>query len=116
MTIHLRRVTLQHDKFPTRDHYPFNLPVLADTDAVPFSTPVTLFVGENGTGKSTLLEAMARACGIHMWSNAGRARCQHNPYEALLDRCLSLDWSDGAVPGAYFGSETFRDFADSLEN
>lgn len=115
MTTHVRRVVLQHDKFPTRDHYPFNLPVLMDTDAVLFSTPVTLFVGENGTGKSTLLEAIARACGIHIWSNAAGARCQVNPYEALLDRCLSIDWSDGEVPGSYFGSETFRDFADSLE-
>ncbi|HOO78491.1 MAG TPA: AAA family ATPase [bacterium] len=115
MTIHLRRVALQHAKFPTRDRYPFNLPVLTETDAVSFSTPVTLFVGENGTGKSTLLEAIARACGIHIWSQAAGARCRVNPYEALLDRCLGLDWSDGEVPGSYFGSETFRDFADSLE-
>lgn len=115
MTIHLRRVALQHDRFPTRDRYPFNLPVLLATDAVAFSTSVTLFVGENGTGKSTLLEAIARACGIHIWSQAAGARCRVNPYESLLHRCLKLDWSDGEVPGSYFGSETFRDFADSLE-
>jgi predicted ATPase len=116
MTTHIRRIVLRHDTFPTRDHYPFNLPVLQQTDAVPFETPVTFFVGENGTGKSTLLEAMARACSIHIWSNAGGARCEVNPYTRHLNRSLTVEWRDGKIPGAYFGSETFRDFADTLES
>lgn len=116
MSLHIRRVVLRHDTFPTQDHYPFNLPVLRRTDAVSFTTPVTLFVGENGSGKSTLLEAIARACDIHIWSNACGARYKFNPYERLLDKSLGIEWNDGPVPGAYFGSETFRDFADTLEN
>ena len=39
--------------------YPFDLPLWRDLDSLTFETPVTFFVGENGTGKSTLLEAIA---------------------------------------------------------
>jgi predicted ATPase len=40
------------------DAYPFNLPLIRTLD-VAFASPVTFFVGENGTGKSTLIEAIA---------------------------------------------------------
>lgn len=44
--------------------YPFSLPVvryLAEQGEIPLDALVTFFVGENGTGKSTLLEAVAVA-------------------------------------------------------
>ena len=115
MTNHIKSVTLLHEKYPTEDHYPFNLPIFNQTRSLEFDTPVTLFVGENGTGKSTLLEAIALAGGIHIWTRLEGARCQLNRYEKLLFRCLSLEWSNGAVPGAYFGSDIFKDFATTLE-
>lgn len=38
---------------------------LMDGNALEFDRPVTFLVGENGTGKSTLLEAIAVACGFN---------------------------------------------------
>jgi len=40
--------------------YPFHCPQVMSLGERDFSSPVTLLVGENGTGKSTLLEALAR--------------------------------------------------------
>jgi predicted ATPase len=37
-------------------------------------SPVTLFVGENGTGKSTLLQAVCRRCNIHIWEGVYRQK------------------------------------------
>ena len=42
----------------TGDDYPFHLPLLRSL-ALTFESPITFFVGENGTGKSTVIEALA---------------------------------------------------------
>jgi predicted ATPase len=49
-------------------HYPFDLPVLAALRArgeLTMDSAVTLFTGDNGTGKSTLIEAIAVAAGYN---------------------------------------------------
>ena len=45
------------------DEYPFHLPLLRTLD-IQFTSPVTFFVGENGTGKSTIVEALAALSGL----------------------------------------------------
>lgn len=115
MTIHLKAVELLQQKFPTTDHYPFTLEILNKTKKITFDAPVTIFVGENGSGKSTLLEALTRGAGIHIWSFSQGTRYKVNRYEKLLHNCLSLEWTNGMVPGAFFGSETFRDFKRLLD-
>ena len=115
MSNHITSVTFHPEKFPTDHHYPFTLPIFRQTKQLVFDTPITLLVGENGTGKSTLLEALVRASGIHIWRQQEGVRYQVNRYEKELYKYLSLEWSDERVPGAYFGSEIFQDFADILD-
>lgn len=112
---HIKSVTLLSEKYPTREHYPFTLPIFHQTRQVFFDRPVTLFVGENGTGKSTLLEALARACGIHIWNSPAGTRYKANHFEDQLHKYLSVEWSDGHVPGSFFGAEIFKDFANILD-
>ncbi|MBN1313521.1 MAG: AAA family ATPase [Anaerolineae bacterium] len=113
--VHLKSVTLQPEKYPTQEYYPFTLPIFHQTKSITFDAPVTLFVGENGTGKSTLLEAIAMACGIHIWRASEGVRYDRNQYEDNLPRYLVLDWTQGRVPGSFFGSDIFRDFARFLD-
>lgn len=54
----LRRVISVPERLPAQGRHPFDLPFVHRLD-LQFVTPVTFFVGENGTGKSTLLEAIA---------------------------------------------------------
>jgi len=115
MSIYIRSVTLQHEKYPTVDHYPFTLPMIKASNRLVFDTPITLFVGENGTGKSTLLEAIVRASGVHIWSDPGGRRYQVNLYEKELYNYIKLEWANSSVPGSYFGSEVFKDFTKILD-
>ena len=115
MNNHISRITLNPQRYPTAEHYPFSLPLLHNTPSLEFKRPVTFFAGENGTGKSTMLEAIALACGIHIWRREDGTRYQHNPYEKLLYKYLSVSWTDGEVPGSFFGSETFNDFRRILD-
>lgn len=103
------------DQYPTRNHYPFNIDVLRQTRSIKFPSLVTFFIGENGSGKSTLLEAIARRCNIHIWSGVDNTRVDPNPYEQMLLLYLEVEWSDGMVPGSFFSSQIFRNFAQLVE-
>lgn len=80
-----------------------------------FDTPVSIFAGENGTGKSTLLEALSHRCGIHIWRNDEKIRFENNPYERKFWEYISVKWVNGRVPGSFFGSSVFKDFTQFLD-
>ena len=113
--MHVKRVTLESDRYPTTDCYPFNTRLLQQTREIAFGSNIAFFAGENGTGKSTLLEAISHRCGIHIWRDSERRRYQHNRYEQSLRDFITVDWSDGPVPGSFFGAEVFRNFAQILD-
>jgi predicted ATPase len=113
--MHLKRVNLYPEQYPTKEHYPFNLNIFQQTKSLEFSSPVTFFIGENGTGKSTLLEAIAHRCGIHIWEDNERIRLEINPYEEKLYEAIEVEWTNSAVPGSFFASQIFRNFAQILD-
>ncbi len=92
--MHLKRVTLFPEKYPTKDRYPFNQKIFHQTRSVEFRAPVTFFVGENGTGKSTLLKALCQKCGIHIWRGRGGIRFKVNPYEEALYLFIAVEWGE----------------------
>jgi predicted ATPase len=113
--MHLKQVNINSPKFPNRIFYPFNLGVLQKTPSLGFVHPVTFFVGENGTGKSTLLRAICHRCDIHIWQDSERSRCQYNPFEEELYKYINVEWVDGSVPGSFFASQIFQDFVRFLD-
>jgi predicted ATPase len=113
--MHLRKITLFPEKYPSGDCYPFNLPNLNTTRTISFDHPITFFVGENGTGKSTLLRAIAHRCGIHIWEPEEGRRVQFNKYEHELYKYIRVEWTDGVVPGSFFSSAIFEYFANILD-
>jgi len=113
--MHLKRAHLHPESFPTQDHYPFNLAIFRQTRSFEFPAPVTFFVGENGTGKSTLLKALVQKCGIQIWGEVERRRFEINPYEEDLYRALDVEWTNGHVPGSFFSSQVFRNFSKILD-
>jgi predicted ATPase len=113
--MHVRNIRLLPDRYPTGDQYPFNLDIFRATDRLDLGSPVSFFVGENGTGKSTLLRAIAMKCNIHIWEGLERTRFHYNPHERELHKYITLEWSEGPVPGSFFASEIFRNFAVNLD-
>jgi len=113
--MHIKRVNLYPEKFPTTEHYPFNLKIFHETKSILFDSSVTFFVGENGTGKSTLLEAITHKCGIYIWGCIERKRLKVNLYEQRLYEAIDIEWTDGPVHGSFFASQIFRNFAQILD-
>jgi predicted ATPase len=112
-------VIIHRGHFPKKDRYPFNLEGLKSTDRLDLRSKVTFFVGENGTGKSTLLEGIARSFGLTVWGGEKTHIIHHNPYETRLSDFISLHgtWSSGMVKkGFLFRAENFFNYASYLDD
>ena len=111
----LTRVTLRGDRVQPGVH-PFSMPILADGLSLEFTTPVTFFVGENGAGKSSVLEAIAWSTGFGV--HGGNR--DHQFVEAedghALGRALALSWRQRSTDGFYLRAETFHQFSSHLES
>lgn len=57
----VKRISLERDKIDSFDRYPFNINIVKNFDELNFDSQVTFFVGENGVGKLTFIEAIAVA-------------------------------------------------------
>src|SRR5437773_10832993 len=98
------------------DAYPFNLRAIRTLD-LRFVSPVTFFVGENGTGKSTVIEALAELCGFPA-SGGGRNEFggSHGPErEAALTTALRPAFKKRPRDGYFFRAEFQSHFASLLD-
>ena len=114
--MYLRKVEINSDGFPTQRCYPFNIPIIGEPVELTLTRPITFFVGENGSGKSTVLDAIARKCGVQPWHKPRRHLAHNNPYETRLTDYITTTWANGRVPVSLFRAETFHDFADFLDD
>jgi predicted ATPase len=55
---------LGFDGQPRTDEFPFSVPAMRALATLDLDAPVTLLAGDNGTGKSTLIETIAQAVGF----------------------------------------------------
>ncbi len=106
--MHIEKVVLHPERYPVQDLYPFNLTAFQKTALIDFPANITFFAGENGTGKSTLLRAITRRCGVHIWEDIQKRRVDRNPYLGALYKYIEVSWKDGVKPGAFFSAENFQ--------
>lgn len=98
------------------DAYPFSIPaVRALHEPLALHPKVTFFVGENGSGKSTVLEALAVAAGFNAEGGtrdfAFETRATHSP----LHRHLDVAWGRRPRDGFFFRGESFYTVATYIE-
>ncbi|GAB1342844.1 AAA family ATPase [Gemmatimonas sp.] len=110
----LSRVSLRDDRVQAGVH-PFTLPVLANGLTLEFTTPVTFFVGENGSGKSSLLEALAWATGFGLHGGNRDHQYVNGEEGHALGRALALTWRQRSTDGFFLRAETFHQFSSYLE-
>ena len=97
--------------------FPFTLPFMRRGGfALELTNPITILVGENGTGKSSLLEAIARNAGFN-----ARGGSRDNDYggdsdESGLAAALTLSWLPKVTKGFFFRAESFFNFVTYVED
>lgn len=117
---YLKRVWLDSARVSDAEAYPFCLPFLRDGLDLSFDHAITIIVGENGTGKSTLLEGIAALAG---YDEAGggkgyRAVDHSHALEKMggaLAQALRASWLPKITNGWFFRAESFFSVARYLD-
>jgi predicted ATPase len=96
------------------DGFPFSVPAIRSLEAVDLDVDVCLFVGENGTGKSTLLEALAVAAKLPAVGSGSLARDPTLKAQRRLADALRLSWRGRTHRGFFLRAEDFFGFQKSV--
>ena len=113
--IFLRAIRNEH--VPTADDsYPFNLPIVRHLSTLEFSKSVTYIVGENGSGMSTLLEAIANLLGLNAEGGSKNFNLRTNDTHSNLYEELRAIRADVGYRNAFFfRAESFYNVASEVD-
>ncbi|MGR3764498.1 AAA family ATPase [Rossellomorea sp. NS-SX7] len=115
-TQYIRKMTLKRDQIPSFKQFPFNLPVMKNFNELYFHPNVTYIIGENGMGKSTLLEGIAIALGFN--PEGGTLNFNFSSYDSHSELHHYLRLIKGverAKDNFFFRAETFYNVASNIE-
>jgi len=99
---------------PDKKEYPFTLPVLQNLESLAFDSPITFFIGENGSGKSTILEAIA--AGLRTISIGSDDISRDKTLEPARNLGKNLKFISSRKPkrGFFFRTEDFFGFTKRI--
>src|SRR5688572_1755852 len=108
----LKRLWLDPTQVTDPDAYPFCLPFLRNDFELSFDRSITIIIGENGTGKSTILEGIAALAGYdEAGGGKGYMPVDHSAaIEAMggtLASALRASWLPKVTSGWFFRAESF---------
>lgn len=114
---YIRSIKLIKESVPTFNKYPFTIPSIRLLNELSFHPRVTFIVGENGMGKSTLLEAIAISLGF----NAEGGSLNFNfstfdTYSNLSDHLKLIRGIDKPTDGFFLRAESFYNLASNIED
>lgn len=113
---YLLHASLSADVEVDYESYPFNIPAVRDLGNIDFHSNVTFFVGENGSGKSTVLEAIAVALGFG--AEGGTRNVQFKTAESVSSLHNTLRLARGTPKprdGYFLRAESFFNVATYMD-
>ncbi|WP_028609843.1 AAA family ATPase [Paenibacillus harenae] len=114
--LYLRSIQLLRDTVPSFAAYPFHLRAIQELDLLEFHPKVTYIVGENGMGKSTLMEAIAVALGFNPEGGTINFNFSTEATHSELYRYLRLARSTVKPrDGFFFRAESYYNLATNID-
>lgn len=110
---YLKRLWMDQSQIADASAYPFCLPIFRNGEfSMEFDCPVTIIVGENGVGKSTILEGIAALAGHDEAGGAkGYRPVDHSQAVEVmggrLAKALRAGWLPKVTQGWFFRAESF---------
>jgi predicted ATPase len=114
----LKKIMLLSDRVKDWQQYPLSVPAIASLREIEIRKPVVFFVGESGTGKSTLLEAIAIHYGFGREGGSRNLRMETTEsvraVEPLVD-ALRVAFTKRTGRGFCFRAESFFNTATAID-
>lgn len=113
---YLQRVYLKPNKSPDFTSYPFSTLAMKGFQSIEFTKPVTFIIGENGSGKSTIIEAIATAYGFNPEGGTKNFNFGTRESHSKLFEFFSLSKSyQTPKDGFFLRAESFFNLATNIE-
>ncbi len=112
--LHLKSIAVREFGIQDVESFPFDLEIVRSLHEIQFTSPVSFFVGENGSGKSTILEAIACAVeSITVGTESVRTDKTLAPIRKLA-RYFRLAWHKRTRKGFFLRAEDFFGYAKNM--
>lgn len=108
-------VTLNKDEIDSYDKYPFNIPVVKNFNELKFKAPVTFFIGENGVGKSTFIEAIAVNLNLPKEGGTQNFMYETNDTTSNLSDYMKVRMDNKPKTEFFLRAESFYNFSTEVE-
>lgn len=111
----LRRMVFLEERVKPNE-FPFTIPAFQRGKLeLNFERPITIIVGENGTGKSTLVEGIAVQAGFNVAGGNRNHAFGQELNDAPAAHAMRLSWLPKVSRGFFMRAESFFDFAHYLD-
>ncbi len=101
---------------PNKNVYPFNIEAIKNLDEIRIDKPVTFFIGENGVGKSTLIEALAISLKLNPEGGSQNINFKTKDSHSSLSNYLTVYQTGNLPKTRYFlRAESFYNVASEIQ-
>ena len=113
--LYINKISLKRDEIENFNKYPFDIKIIKELTEIELTSQVTFFVGENGTGKSTFIEAIAMASGLN--PEGGTQNFSFSTFDDYSNLYKYLRISKFGIPKTKFflRAESFYNVATNID-
>jgi predicted ATPase len=115
----LKKLTLLRERVQDWEIYPFSVPAIRGLNELTLRSRISFFAGENGTGKSTLLEAIAAHYGFGREGGNRNFRNDTTESNHSIDplvKALRLSFDKRTGAGFFLRAESFFNTASHIDD
>lgn len=111
----IKKIYLDREKIEDFGEYPFNIEIVKNFKELNLNSPVTFFVGENGVGKSTFIEAIASVLGLNAEGGTENFQFKTKNTTSILSTYLHVLTYNKPKTKFFLRAESFYNFSSEVQ-